>query len=89
METSIYYFLKNIQKNEILSNPEYKKKITSGLQLFRTKELTTTGVINDSENVEIDTDKGKKLFNFIVQDLADKISEMLLKIETIHKEANG
>ena len=66
VETSIYYFLKNIQKNEILSNPEYKKKITSGLQLFRTKELTTTGVINDSENVEIDTDKGKKLFNFIL-----------------------
>jgi len=84
VETSLYTHLTGKKSITNITNPLFKKKISSGLQLFRNKEFSSTGVINDSETIEINTEKASSLLKFMVEDLTREISQIMNKINYIY-----
>lgn len=86
VETSLYKFICGEDVKSEIENPLFKKKLNSGLKLFKTVEIAPEGVINDTEIIEIDTFKARQLIEFMCQDLQNEINLTIKKIDNIYEQ---
>ena len=59
------------------NNKKFAPNRKGAFTLFSTKEMTNLGILNFSSKLEVDPKKGRKLFEFITQNLCQKVKDLV------------
>ena len=57
------------------TNPKFAPTRKGAFTLFKSSEITKLGILNFSPELEINSNKGRELFDFTVNNLIDRIKE--------------
>lgn len=78
-ESSIIAFLnpEAVKFTGIRVNKKFAPKVEGIFSKFSTKEITSLGILNFSPKLEIDTQKGSELLEFMAVDLSAKIKKLI------------
>ena len=86
---SLYHYLTKSGPPNASSIPGSKKKVSRSLTLFRTDELSSSGVISDTDEYVPDVEKGRMLADFIVDGYVQKIKKLMQDIEVAKNVASA
>lgn len=86
IESSLMAYYGYIEKDGvIINNDEFVKKLSSSLRFFKTKQISKTGVIKNTNKLIINSKLGHQLHNSIIKQMQSEIDKVLIDINKVIK----